>query len=307
MSTYADRVDPLTATPLAEVPVYLRAATRGFDTAVRIDVGLVRFGGWQIHAVPAGGYAEDAYLVRAQVDLMLAPDVGGPRWAEVGFEFDAGQASVLDAVPQSVRSGEPQRTYRLSPLLNFVATAPDADDDRLIPLGPQHPVTEAFGIGGPQFRWRWTAPDDAGVPPGTRGGWFVLLVRPGERRIRVRPTAAYRFTDPDRSGLRPGCEPADREITLPEPTAPAAPTLSGAVRLALPGAVRLEVIRRLNGSWPDLADVVGVPMHDRPRFPPGEEPRSVLQWMEGRNRLHELADALERIGREDLAELVRGG
>jgi hypothetical protein len=302
---YSETVDPPAATPLAEVRVFLRAAsTRGFDDATRIDIGRVRFGGWQIHAVPADRYTQDAYLVRANVDLAVEPGAGGPRCAEAGFAFDTPGVSVLDAVPQSVHVDEPPRTYRLSPLLNFVAAGPDADTEWLVPLGAQQPVTEALGVGGPWPRWRWTAMDSAGVRPGTRTGWFVLLVPPGTRRIRIRPTAAYLTSETDTYGWEPGCEAVDLEITLPEPSAPGTANSATPFSATLAGSVRLQVIRRLDGSWADLADYLEVPVHEQARFPRGDEPRALLQWLDGRGRLHELPAALRVIGRADLADLL---
>jgi nucleoside phosphorylase len=73
----------------------------------------------------------------------------------------------------------------------------------------------------------------------------------------------------------------------------------------VPGAVKLDVIVRLNVDWPDLADLVGVPPYQRARFGHSDEPRGVWEWLEVRGRLAELPSALVEIGRPELADLLR--
>lgn len=68
---------------------------------------------------------------------------------------------------------------------------------------------------------------------------------------------------------------------------------------------KLAVIRRLTYDWPDLADVVGVPSYETLRFRSGDEPRELWAWLESRDRLLELPEALTAIGRADLAALLR--
>ena len=71
------------------------------------------------------------------------------------------------------------------------------------------------------------------------------------------------------------------------------------------GAVKLLVVRRLQFGWQDLADVVGVPSFEQRRFPAGDEPRALWEWLEDRGRLPELPGALDAIDRSDLADLLR--
>jgi hypothetical protein len=280
--------------PLADVRLFLSAGgSRGFERAAQVDVGVMRFGGLMIHPVPAPSYPDDAYLVRASIGLDLEPGFGGPQWAEAGFEFRPADVAVLAAVPQSVRTGEPARTYRIDSRLEFVPAPADEAGD--LHLGPQEPVTEAFGIGSSRFRWRWTAPDAGGVAAGTRLGWFVLLVPRGVREIRVRPTARYELPEADTDGLHPNSEPAECVITLPEPE-----LTRGRGRPAITGTTRLAIVRNLGSNWPDLADYLEIPLHERGRFARGDEARALLQWLEIRNRLDELPAALEAIDRSDL-------
>jgi hypothetical protein len=64
-------------------------------------------------------------------------------------------------------------------------------------------------------------------------------------------------------------------------------------------------MRRLTYDWQDLADYLGIPSHEVRRFRPGDEVYDVWAWLESRNRLAELPDALEGIDRGDLADLLR--
>ena len=68
------------------------------------------------------------------------------------------------------------------------------------------------------------------------------------------------------------------------------------------GAVKLAVCSRLVADWPRLADYLEIPASDRARFERGREPEGVWEWLDARERLSELADALAHIGRVDLLE-----
>ncbi|WP_051808508.1 hypothetical protein [Actinoplanes subtropicus] len=76
-------------------------------------------------------------------------------------------------------------------------------------------------------------------------------------------------------------------------------------RAAVPGKIKVDVLRGLLGDWRDLADHLGVPPHDTFRFGAGDQPRQLWEWLEIRRRLGELPAALDGIGRTDLADLVR--
>ncbi|MEU8614153.1 hypothetical protein AB0C29_39820, partial [Actinoplanes sp. NPDC048791] len=71
-----------------------------------------------------------------------------------------------------------------------------------------------------------------------------------------------------------------------------------------PGA-KVEFCRRLGDSWRDVADLIGVPSHERRSFKAGDEPRELWEWAESRRRLPDLRDALPEAGRADLVELIR--
>jgi hypothetical protein len=70
------------------------------------------------------------------------------------------------------------------------------------------------------------------------------------------------------------------------------------------GEAKREFIRRLGDSWQDLADILEIEPADRNRFEQGNQPREIWEFLEHRDRLPELADALHRIGRDDLARYL---
>jgi hypothetical protein len=268
-----------------------KPGTRDFTERPRVDLGGVRFGGWQIHQVPSSA---DAYLIRISLDILLDPGTARPEWADASLDFDTCGVAVLDAVPKSVRTPEPARIYRLSSILNFIPAAPGEPVNWPVPVGSQDPVLHAFGTGGPDFRWRWST--EGGVAPGHRSGWLVLLVPVGVRELRVRPSAA--FAPPPGDGWLPACDPVDRVVPLPRPEEKRAPA-------SFDGSAALKFTRRLGDSWPDLATLLAVPTHDQAGFERGREAGHLWRWLEARNELGDLPDALEEIDRPDLAKQLR--
>ena len=73
----------------------------------------------------------------------------------------------------------------------------------------------------------------------------------------------------------------------------------------VPRTVKAQVLHRLTYDWPDLADVLGIPRHEVRRFRSGDEAYEVWAWLESRDRLAELPDALAGLDRPDLADLLR--
>ncbi|MGB2679856.1 MAG: SUMF1/EgtB/PvdO family nonheme iron enzyme, partial [Candidatus Competibacter sp.] len=66
------------------------------------------------------------------------------------------------------------------------------------------------------------------------------------------------------------------------------------------GKIKLAFCDQLGDQWKKLADYFDVAISERDRFQQGDEPRAVWQWLERRQRLNELPDALRYIDREDL-------
>lgn len=67
---------------------------------------------------------------------------------------------------------------------------------------------------------------------------------------------------------------------------------------------RLLFVRRLGPDWRDLADLLGIELHDRDRFPQGHEPRAILEWLQRHNALDQLRAACRALSRSDLVELL---
>ncbi|MFI6485709.1 TIR domain-containing protein [Nonomuraea sp. NPDC050663] len=220
--------DSSAAPPLAEVRVFLMGGdVRSPGDRDEVDIGVVRFGAMQVHALPSPRYVTDAYLVRVMFDVELAPEVPGPDWAEVGLEFGGG-ACVLDAVPRSVEHELTSRTYTLSQQLLFSEqTMVSAADGRafVMTLEGLSPMIKAFGIGRRALRWRHIATAATGVPVGSHIGWLVLETPANARELTVRFSAAYQLSPSDAMGLVPGNETVERVVSLPEPDGRARRTL----------------------------------------------------------------------------------
>jgi nucleoside phosphorylase len=90
-------------------------------------------------------------------------------------------------------------------------------------------------------------------------------------------------------------EPGDRPqaVRVSGPT----PTYSGKVKIV--------VCRRLGESWRDLADYFDVEDYDRRTFGYGREPQGLWQWLSDRDKLGELDQGLEFIGRDDLLDELK--
>ncbi len=70
------------------------------------------------------------------------------------------------------------------------------------------------------------------------------------------------------------------------------------------GKVKITICNRLVRDWEDLADYLDIKLHERETFEKCKEARRVWEWLELRNKLNDLEDALIEIGREDLVEIL---
>ncbi|HEY7493792.1 MAG TPA: hypothetical protein VIH59_22130, partial [Candidatus Tectomicrobia bacterium] len=66
------------------------------------------------------------------------------------------------------------------------------------------------------------------------------------------------------------------------------------------GRQKLTFARRLGNNWQDLADYFAIPAGQRHSFVKGREPQGVWEWLEARQRLPELIEALTYIERADI-------
>ncbi|SPT51847.1 hypothetical protein [Actinomadura madurae] len=132
-----------------------------------------------------------------------------------------------------------------------------------------------------------------------------------------RPGAPHVSTPP--SLAPPTDSQAARTEKADQPSSPAPklsmPHESGRVSGAVPsrpgrdgeptrfsGKVKLAFVRRLGPSWQDLSDLLDIPLYIQATFVTGNEARALWEWLEVRNQLNGLEDALREIGREDLAD-----
>jgi len=74
--------------------------------------------------------------------------------------------------------------------------------------------------------------------------------------------------------------------------------------LVLSGKNKILFCRRLGESWEDLANYFDIPSYER-HFKPGRECQAILVWLENRNRIQELFEALKFIRRDELLSVFQ--
>lgn len=237
---------PEDAQPLAEVGLFLRDDVRSWEPhPTGAVVGNIVFHGWQIRSLlrtPPELPGRDVYLVKARYDVDFDPEVPGPRWAEAGFSFDAGDLVVTAALPNSVAGPEPARTYVLTHDLDFALSDADGPGGAeagggggggtlaRVPLPALTPDITVFGVGGRACRWRHRAVNGGEVRLGSHVGWFVLLVPAGCDEVHVTARAGYALTEEAAMGMQPhaGTDGFTVELPVPEVSEPSAPPSPGA-------------------------------------------------------------------------------
>jgi Bacterial Death-like domain 3 len=75
---------------------------------------------------------------------------------------------------------------------------------------------------------------------------------------------------------------------------------------AFSGGNMLDFFRRLGPDWRDLAALLDIPEYEQAQWQQGVEAREIWAWLVRRERLPELAPALRRISRGDLATIFDG-
>jgi len=205
--------------PLAEVEVFMEDTTSAWFgiTPIRMDLGVVRFGAWQIRHAPRPERVGEAYVVRMTAGFRPAPFAPLPMWWEAGFDIDG--AIVHDALPRLVRSDETARRYDLTPDLTF-AVSPGGP----MPVGPVSAAVDVSGLGTSRLRWRYSSTRPNRPAPDRCTGWIVLLTSPGVHVITVRAVAKCQPQPVDSKGFTAGSEAVRRTVTLPRRTASTADT-----------------------------------------------------------------------------------
>jgi hypothetical protein len=75
--------------------------------------------------------------------------------------------------------------------------------------------------------------------------------------------------------------------------------------IPISGKQRLLFSRRLGESWQELAMYLDIPNRESGRFEIGAQGQDILTWLEQRERLEALPEALEIIDRSDLAVIFQ--
>jgi len=192
----------------------------------QVTIGSVGFGGWQVDLVartPSAFPASDAYLIKVNYDVGLAPEAPAPDWVEAGFEFDDEGVAVIDALPRRVHQPAGASRYLLTEHLAFdVAGAGEQDSFPAgrplregIAMPPLDPDIGAFGIGGPGIRWRHTAAAGTAGPAGSQVGWLAVVAPAGCRELRIRAVARHASRSRQMAGRRPGATSQPCTVRLP--------------------------------------------------------------------------------------------
>ena len=70
------------------------------------------------------------------------------------------------------------------------------------------------------------------------------------------------------------------------------------------GKIKIALAKRIGEDWRDLADYFEIPRYKRDRFSKGYEMQDLWEWIEVRNKLDGLKDALVSIERPDLVDVI---
>jgi hypothetical protein len=106
-----------------------------------------------------------------------------------------------------------------------------------------------------------------------------------------------------------------RQMAVP-PSPPAPPVVGKAERTvaiaadpmplkSLPGPARIALCQRLGEDWANLAVYFGIPPDRQRGFTRGRECQDILVWLEERDQMDHLLEALDSIDRPDLVKLLK--
>jgi hypothetical protein len=74
--------------------------------------------------------------------------------------------------------------------------------------------------------------------------------------------------------------------------------------LVVSGKIKIQFCRRLGKDWQDLATCLDIPAHRRAQFQQGRECHAIWEWLEERDSLDILNNALNELERQDLVKLL---
>ena len=218
--------------PAGCVGLFLTDSWRSLEVApARVPLGSVHLHAWHIYAVPPSSALHPGtagYLVKLGYDLQVLPDVPGPAWFDISFEFGLADAVVVAAIPRAPGDGE-RGPFRLSAHYEFLphdeTRAMGGGVGDLFPgvgLPASSATVELTRAGGSTVSWRHTPGADAPLRAGVHTAWVALLTNARRRRLPVTVTVTFDVLSPPASGLVPDARPEAFTITLPrEAPAPA--------------------------------------------------------------------------------------
>ena len=70
------------------------------------------------------------------------------------------------------------------------------------------------------------------------------------------------------------------------------------------GKIKIQLCRKLGLDWQDVADYFDIPPHRRNQFHQGRECQAIWEWLEERNKLYSLKEALDFLERDNLVKLL---
>jgi nucleoside phosphorylase len=304
----------------------------------KLHVGKV--GALDVLAFPMGGMgnvssAQAATLVISVWNpayLLLAGIAAG--MPDVGDDLRLGDVLVPDQIvgyeQAKVRPEGAERRYKVAQpdwellqtargleprewALSVAATRPDGQGDRVIPraffesvFSGEKVIADGTIIAGLRQDWR------KAIGVEMEGlGVAVASYRGGPRFLMVK--AVSDFADPAKnddwhayaaeSAARFAVAVLRNTPIQPEPERPQAIPISASRGFS--GRVKVEFCRKVHHSWEDLADFFDVPPYEKARFRHGNQPRDLWEWLEAREKLSVLPEALTELGRQDLAELMQ--
>jgi nucleoside phosphorylase len=304
---------------------------------VDLHIGSVNGRGVLVLPVNAMGNASSAQATQRAMaiwnpaQVMVVGIAGGARGA--GDDLRLGDVLVPDQVvgyeSAKVKPGGQQvryETYRPSSELLEIARSvppaewalkasvprPDGESGRTLPqahFGPVFSGEKVVADADTMRRLRDNWPKALGVEmeglgvaiAGYRHGPGFLLVK-----------AVCDFADEDKEdswhayaadvAARFAVAVLQRRHEPPAAGRPQAVPLTGAAPFS--GKTKVQFCRRLD-NWEEIADDLQIPAYVSARFERGNEPRRLWEYLERRDRLFSLPDALDATGRKDLADLLR--
>lgn len=185
-----------------------------------VAIGIVKLAAWQVHPVvvePGLFNGLSAYLVKVNYELALEPDLTAMPWFEIGLQFTGeARTTVLDAVPHGSSAPQQAGSYVLNRHLQLVPADSSGAAPAYLPAVDER--VDVYGLGSASVRWRHSTPSRAGVRPGSRTAWLVLLAPAGRTQQVCQLSARYDLRPDEDATYRPTQRAATFTISLDDPS-----------------------------------------------------------------------------------------